>query len=172
VNNSTNLIADLKQANISENIRLRSFDITNMYSNIPTQDLHDLIIDIARKNQIHSEVIQETEQLTKLIKKQNYFEMDSKVYHQSEGLAMGAPSSALLAEIYLQFLQHNQILNLLIKHKILSCHRYVEDILIMYNILDTNINKTLSDKNSLHHKIQFSTENEVNNQISFLDITV
>jgi hypothetical protein len=104
VHNSTNLTADLKQVIISENIRLCSFDIKNMYSNIPTQDLNDLIIDIARKNQIHSAVIQEIEQLAKLIIKQNYFEVDSKLYHQSEGLAMGVPSSALLADIYLQYL--------------------------------------------------------------------
>jgi hypothetical protein len=141
-----------------------------MYSNIPTQDLNDLIIDIARKNQIHSEVIQEIEQLTKLITKQNYFEME--FYHQSEGLAMAAPSSVLLAEIYLKFLEHNQILNQLTNHKILSNHRYVDDVLIMYNILNTDINKTQSHFNSLRHKIQFSIENEVNNQINFIDITV
>jgi hypothetical protein len=74
-----------------------------------------LIIDIAERNHLHTDVIQEIEQLTNLIIQQNYFEMDSKFYHQSEGLAMGAPSSALLAEIYLQFLEHNQILHLLLK---------------------------------------------------------
>jgi hypothetical protein len=91
-----------------------------MYSNIPTQDINKLIIDIARKNHIHNDVIQEIEQLTNLVIEQNYFEMDSKYYHRSEGLAVGAPSSAHLVEIYLQFLEHNQILHLLLKHKILS----------------------------------------------------
>jgi hypothetical protein len=47
------------------------------------------------------------ELITKLIIIQNYFELNSKFYHQSEGLAMGAPSSA---EIYLQHLEHNQVL--------------------------------------------------------------
>jgi hypothetical protein len=129
-------------------------------------------MDIARKNQIHSEVKQEIEQLAIFIVKQNYFEMDSKFYHQSEGLAKGAPSSAFLAEIYLQYLEHNQILNLLIKHKILSYHRHVDGILITYNVLNTDINKTLSDFNSLHNKIQFSIENEANNPINFLDLTI
>jgi hypothetical protein len=72
-----------------------------MYSNIPTQDINKLIIDIARKNHIHNDVIQGTEQLTNLVIEQNYFKMDSKFYHQSEGPAMDTPSSALLAEIYL-----------------------------------------------------------------------
>jgi hypothetical protein len=104
-----------------------------MYSNIPTQDINKLIIDIAKKNHIHNDVTQEIELLTTLIIEQNYFETDYKFYHQSEGLAMGAPSSALLAEIYLQFLEHKQILHLLLKHKILSYHRYV-DILIIYDM--------------------------------------
>jgi hypothetical protein len=42
----------------------------------------------------------------------------------------------------------------------------------MYNILNADINKTLSDFNSLHHKIQFSIENEANNQTNFLDLTI
>jgi hypothetical protein len=98
---------------------------------------------IAKKNHIHNDVIQEIEILTNLITEQNYFEIDSKFYHQSEGLAVGVPSSALLAEIYLQFLEHYQILRLLLKHKILSFHRYVEDILIIYDTTSTNINYTL-----------------------------
>jgi hypothetical protein len=163
-----NLIADLQQVNISENIRLCSFDIKNMYSNIPTEDISKLIIDVAMKNYIHNDVTQGIEQLTNLVIEQNYFKMNSKYYHQSEGLAMGAPSSALLAEIYLQFLEHN----LLLKHKILSYHRYVDDILIIYNSLSTNINETLSDFNDLHHKIQFTIENEINSQMNFLDCTI
>jgi hypothetical protein len=59
-----------------------------VYSNIPTQALVDIIKDIATKKEIHSEVIREMEQIVKLIIKQNYFEMNSKFYQQSEGLAM------------------------------------------------------------------------------------
>jgi hypothetical protein len=121
----------------------------------------------------YNDVIHEIEQLTNLIIEQNYFEIDSKFYYQSEGLAMGAPSSAFfLAEIYLQFLEHNQIMQLLKKHKIISYHRYVDDILIIYDTTNTNINNTLTDFNNIHHKIQFTIENEQNSLINFLDLTV
>jgi hypothetical protein len=66
---------------------------------------------------------------------------------------MGAPFSALLSEIYLQHIEHNQILNLLIKHKVISFHRYVDDILIVYNTQHTNINNTLNEFNNIHRKI-------------------
>jgi hypothetical protein len=85
---------------------------------------------------------------------------------------MGAPSSALLSEIYLQYLEHNQVLDLLAKHKIVSYHGYVDDILLVYNILHTDINKTLIDFNKKkHHKMQFTIK-ESNSQINFLDLSV
>jgi hypothetical protein len=70
-----------------------------MYSKIPTQELMDIILDIANKNGIHGEIIHEMELITKFLIKQNYFELNSKFYQQSEGLAMGAPSSALVRNI-------------------------------------------------------------------------
>lgn len=83
-----------------------------MYSNIPTHELINIIIDTANSNEIHDEIIKEIKLLTELITKQNYFELNSKFYLQSQGLSMGAPSSTLLLEIYLQYLEHNQILDL------------------------------------------------------------
>jgi hypothetical protein len=83
-----------------------------MYSNIPTHELINIIVDMANKDEIHEEIIKEIK-LTELIIKQNYFKLNSKFYLQSEGLEMGAPSSAPLSEMYLQYIEHNQILDLL-----------------------------------------------------------
>jgi hypothetical protein len=46
---------------------------------------------------------------------------------------MGAPTSAILAEIYIQYLEHKQLYPILIKQKIIGYFRYVDDILIIYN---------------------------------------
>jgi len=43
VKNTTHLIADLQEIPYDQNLRLASFDITNMYTNIPTQDLATII---------------------------------------------------------------------------------------------------------------------------------
>jgi hypothetical protein len=86
-----------------------------MYSNIPTCELIKIITNIANSNGIHYDIIKEIKLLTELIIKKNYFELNTNFYLQSQGLAMGAPSSALLSEIYLQHIEHNQILDLLIK---------------------------------------------------------
>jgi hypothetical protein len=92
--------------NINTDTRMCSFDIKNMYSNIRTLELINIIIDMANKRNIQDEFVKEIKLLTKLIIKQNYFEINSKFYLQSEGLAMGAPSSALLSEIYSEYIEH------------------------------------------------------------------
>jgi hypothetical protein len=43
VRNSTHLITDLKEIPIDSDLRFASFDIADMYSNIPTKDLINII---------------------------------------------------------------------------------------------------------------------------------
>jgi hypothetical protein len=43
----------------------------------------------------------------------------------------------------LQWLEHTLIANILRKHQIIDYHRYVDDILIIYNTQKTNIEHTL-----------------------------
>jgi hypothetical protein len=143
-----------------------------MYPNIPTLDLTNIITEMASLNNFPLEVTNEIITLIELITKQNYFEMNSEFYIQSEGLAMGAPSSAILSEAYLQYIEHIHIIGLLNRHKIISYYRYVDDMLIVYNTLHTNINCVLGDFNNVRRKIQFSMEEECNNQINFLDLTI
>jgi hypothetical protein len=151
--------------------RICSFDIRNIYPNIPTLELTSIIKDMANKNNILIELKNEMLMLTELTTKQNYFEINSKFYVQSEGLAMGAPSSAIFSETYLQYIEHNHIIDLLIKHQIILYHRYV-DILVVYNTQHTNIDSALTDFNNIHRKIQFSVEEECNNQKNFLDLSI
>jgi hypothetical protein len=43
---------------------------------------------------------------------------------------------------------------------------------MVYNTHHTNINNTSVDFNDIHSKIQFSIEEENNNQINFLDLSI
>jgi hypothetical protein len=62
---------------------------------------------------------------------------------------MGAPTSPTLAKIYMQYLKHNGIYDILILHKIIAYFRYVDDILITYNNNKRDINKTIDKFNQL-----------------------
>jgi hypothetical protein len=46
---------------------------------------------------------------------------------------MGAPTLAILAEIFVQFLEHTVIYKILEKRQIIDYYRYVDDILITLN---------------------------------------
>jgi hypothetical protein len=52
VKNSTTLIHTLTQIKIDENTRLCSFDIENMYTNIPRKDVRNIINKILNRNNV------------------------------------------------------------------------------------------------------------------------
>jgi hypothetical protein len=85
---------------------------------------------------------------------------------------MGALTSALFAEIFMQHMEHNYIVSTLTKHNILDYDRYVDDILIIYNEDHTDVDETLKEFNSIHPNIQYTIEKERNNQLNYLDITI
>jgi hypothetical protein len=52
---------------------------------------------------------------------------------------MGAPTSSIFSEIYLQFLENTIIYNIIVEHKIIGCFHYMDDILIVYKDSNTDI---------------------------------
>jgi hypothetical protein len=85
---------------------------------------------------------------------------------------MGAPTSAILAEIYIQYLEHNIIASILQKYKIVNYFRYVDDILIIYNTQTTDIHDTLDEFNTINPKLKFTIEKQQDNTINYLDLTI
>jgi len=83
---------------------------------------------------------------------------------------MGAPTSGILAEIFLQHTEKLHIMHLSDKHKIVKYFRYVDDIL--HDTNHSDIQSILKDFNTVHPKLTFTAECEVDNQINFLDITI
>jgi hypothetical protein len=85
---------------------------------------------------------------------------------------MGAPTSSIMAEIYIQYLEHNDIFQILQKHRIVDYYRYFDDILIIYDEAYTNILDTLKDFNLIHHNIQFTIVMQNDKKLDYLDITL
>jgi hypothetical protein len=110
--------------------------------------------------------------LLNTVLEQSYTQFDNEYYEQNDGVAIGAPASAILAEIFIQHLEHTKIIDTLKKHYIIDYYRYVDDILIGYNTQLTDIQDTLAEFNTLHPKIQFTMETEIDNKINYLDLTI
>jgi hypothetical protein len=85
---------------------------------------------------------------------------------------MGAPTSGLIAEFFLQNLEETHLTLLSNKHKIAGYFRYVDDILIIYDSSHTNINSIQNDFNTIHPNMKFTAETESSNRINFLDVTI
>jgi hypothetical protein len=98
--------------------------------------------------------------------------LNEQYYIQNEGLAMGAPTSAILAEVCIQHLEHTSIADILSKHQIMDYYRYVGDILIIYNAQKTNIINTLHDFNAVHPKLKFTMEQQTQNRLNYLDLMI
>jgi hypothetical protein len=74
-----------------------------------------------------------------MILEQNYLQFNNQFFKQNEGIIMGAPTSAILGETFIQRLEHTIIYKILNRHQIIDYHRYVDYILIIYNEHYTNI---------------------------------
>jgi hypothetical protein len=75
---------------------------------------------------------------------------------------MGAPTSSILSEVYLQYMENTTIYDLLLKYNVECYFRYVDDILLMYIEDNTNICRMLDDFNNLAPTLKFALEEELN----------
>jgi hypothetical protein len=110
--------------------------------------------------------------IAKVIVEQNSIHFQDTIYVKDEGLAMGAPTSSIFSEIYLQYIENTKIFKLLLRHKFEGYFRYVDDILIMYKEDRTSLHNVLDDFSSLILIMKFTLEKKENNKINFLDITI
>jgi hypothetical protein len=130
------------------NIRMCSFDLENVYINIPMPDIINMSENIIENN---SEIItanqKEIINLLKKLMEQSYFQCHQQYYKQIEGLVMGALTSTLLAELYIQYMEHKQLCSILLKHQTTGYFRYVENILIICDQKETSIDETVAEFN-------------------------
>jgi hypothetical protein len=87
-------------------------------------------------------------------------------------LAIGAPSSVVLSEVYLQHLEHTEIIKIITQHNILGYFRYVDDSLMVYDENSTDIHEVHIAFNNLAPTIKYTIETETDNNINFLDIAI
>jgi len=172
IKNSVQLMDELLSIPFSPILQFVSFDITNMYSNVPTSDLIHIIELICNQQFIDGITKQELVNISKIIIEQNYFKFENRYYSQENGLAMGSPTSSIFSEMYLQYIENTVVYDTLIQNNIMGYFRYVDDIFIVYDSTTTDIVKVLDSFNKLIPSIKFTMERETNNRINFLDITI
>ena len=149
-----------------------SLDITNMYSNIPIAETKQILKNTLSSNLTDHKISSEILNCYEVITKQNYFTHGDRIFTQTDGLPMGAPSSGIISEIFLQHFENSHLPPLAQKHKLVNYFRYVDDVLLIYDAQHTDIHTILSDFNSINTNLQFTKETEHNNKLNYLDITI
>jgi hypothetical protein len=86
-------MSELLELSYGPHVKLASFDIVNMYSNIPTSWLPNIINLMYTQLDVNKKLAREILKMTRLLLKQNYFQFRQNIYTQKEGLAMGAPTA-------------------------------------------------------------------------------
>ena len=77
-----------------------------------------------------------------------------------------------MSEIFSQNMKNEHFHKITRKNKIRLLARYVDDILLIYDSITNNENDFLNYLNSVHSKIKFTPENEIDNTINYLDLTI
>ena len=85
---------------------------------------------------------------------------------------MGSPTSSIFSEVILQHIESTAIFEILVQNCIIGYFRYVDDILIVYNESITNIHEVSNAFNNLTPNIKFTMEEETDNSINFLVVTI
>jgi len=169
--NSTILVQELKQFKLNNNHRLITFDIKDLYVNIPTTETLNIgksMLDTQNNKNITQQILL----LLNTTLHQNYFTFDNKIYQPTTGISMGSPLSNDITEIFLQY--HEQILlkHLMENRTIEYYTRYVDDIFIIYNTEHTNMETISHYINSIHPNLTFTPTQEHHKTISFLDLHI
>ena len=107
--NSQELLKNLEATPMLPHYTLASLDITSLYTNILVKETRAILANILQQRLIHPNTQQELLKWYDIITKQNYFAHKEQTVVQRDGLAMGAPSSGLIAEIFLQHMEHSHL---------------------------------------------------------------
>jgi hypothetical protein len=152
---------------------MTSFDIQSLYTNIPTSEAINIIIDDIFRSQSTFMNFSKSEfkELLNLATSDTYFFFNQQLYLQSNSLAMGSPLSAILANSYLKYHESIWLNNTPLNFKPIHYKRYMYDTFLLF----TNKHQTTPFLNFLNNQlpnIKFTKEEEVNNALPFLDMLI
>jgi len=112
IKNTIQLMNDLLDIRFNEDLKFVSFDIINMYSNIPITELIKIIKITCKQNDLNIGIKNKIIKMCNFLTKQNYFQYKDLQYIQEYGLAMGDPTSSVFSEVYLQYLESTKIFDI------------------------------------------------------------
>jgi predicted GIY-YIG superfamily endonuclease len=152
------------------NLKLISFDITSLYTNVPINTTIEWLDEYYENNPSPIPIEKDTFfKLVKLCFSHSFFSFNKKFYRQKNGLTMGSPASPVIANLFMELFEKKYLSNVFDER--CKFYRYMDDSLAILP-QDFDENRALEQLNSFHPDIQFTMELEVNKKLPFLDLLI
>ena len=172
LSNSYEFFDDIKKLKLPKDSFIVSLDIVSLYTNVPVTEVIDITTNLMYDNGDFRNMPKgDFRKFIKLAIEDSYFIFNETYYKQIDGLAMGCPLSATLANIFLCFHESKWLTDCPSDFKPLYYKRYVDDTFVIFKN-EHQATQFLTYMNLKHRKIKFTIETEREKQIPFLDLLI
>lgn len=173
IKDSLSFASEVADFSTSGPFYMASFDVENLYTNIPVPEtititINELFKDTDRAGNIKRKYF---DKLLTYAAIESYFLFDGKLYQQINGISMGSPISPALANAFLCYHETRWLEECPTEFKPLLYRRYVDDTFLVFRSPD-HAPRFLDYLNSKHPNIRFTSEMEKDGKLPFLDILV
>ena len=152
---------------------LGAFDVEALFSNIPLDETIDICLNqlYNKKRKIKGLLRKHCKELLNHATKKSCFLFNNTYYKQVDGMSMGSPLGPTFANTFLCFHEKKWLDDCPPEFKPVYYRRYVDDIIVLFK--DQSHVALFHDYlNQQHPNMKFTCEEEKDNQLSFLDISV
>jgi hypothetical protein len=150
-----------------------SFDVSSLFTNVPVAETIEIILNtLFRKktDTFHGLSRRNLKELLEICTQKSIFSFDGKYYEQIDGVSMGCRLGPTFANYFMTWLEKRCLAKLKSLGVILY-KRYVDDTFVILKSID-RAKPVLDFLNTLHPNINFTTENEKDGCVAFLDLLV
>ena len=156
------MVHQVSKLDIERDSYLVSFDVESLFTNIPTRETIEIILNRAYNKETnptglyHGLRRNNLKKLLEICTQESHFQFGGQFYDQIDGVAMGSPLGPLFANVFMSEFE-NTHLDKLESLGFVSWYRYVDD--VFASLCDkNNVNIILSYLNQQHPNIKFTVE--------------
>lgn len=150
---------------------LCSFDVVNLFTNIPLNETIDIACDLVFNSNIQLPFKKHEFKKLLTIASGGIFSFNNTLYKQTDGVTMGSPLGPTLANIFMSHAENTYFMSSNTSNKPYIYFRYIDDIFCIFHS-PNQINNFLNTLNQFHPNLKFTVEHAVDNCLPFLDISV
>jgi len=143
VKDSVSLANDLTKLKINEHHRMITFDIKDLYVNIPIPETFAITKQLVSEHN-EEKITTQILMLLESVLQQNHIFFQNNTYQPEKGVSVGSPISKTVAEIFPQYLENTHLKHIIESKQIIFYTRYVDDVPMIYNTKYTSPKQSTS----------------------------